>query len=66
MNKVACEGVKLEIRDSVTKKILGTTYVMENLEFIGTFKFSSKIQYVYLTDGKLKSPLIKVLNKEKK
>lgn len=66
MKKVACEGVKLEIRDSVSKKILGTAYVMENLEFIGTFKYSSEIQYVYLTEGKLKSPLIKVLNKEKK
>lgn len=65
MKKFACEGSKLEIRDYTSKKLLGTTYVMENLEFVVSIKYKTNLKYIYITDGKLKSPLIKVSDKEK-
>jgi hypothetical protein len=65
MKKLACEGAKLEIREYQSKKLLGTTFVMENLEFVGVIPYKANLKYVYLTDGKLKSPLIKITDKEK-
>ena len=64
MKNLACEGVKLEIRDYQSKKILGTAFVMENLEFIASITYKANLKYVYLTDGKIKSPLIKITGKE--
>ena len=64
MKNLACEGVKLEIRDYQSKKILGTAFVMENLEFIASIAYKANLKYVYLTDGKIKSPLIKITGKE--